>query len=175
MDMPAEIDMRCSVIVFRGDAVLLVHRERAGDWVLPGGTPRPGESMAACARREVLEETGLTVDPARIAFIAETLAPGSLRRAVDLVFLAGPDVQGDPVPSEPGLGALFVPLAALAGLDLRPPLAGHLRGLHARGAGPTAAYLGNLWRPQRGDDMGAMSVDSVRSGPEQESAGSGLP
>ena len=98
MDMPAEIDMRCSVIVFRGDAVLLVHRGGAGDWVLPGGTPRPGESMAACARREVLEETGLTVDPARIAFIAETLAPGSLRRAVDLVFLAGPDVQGDPCP-----------------------------------------------------------------------------
>lgn len=63
MDMPADIDARCSVIVFRGDAVLLVRRDGAGDWVLPGGTPRPGESMA-CARREALEETGLAVDPA---------------------------------------------------------------------------------------------------------------
>jgi len=67
------IDVRCSAIVFRDDAVLLVHRSRNGtdDWVLPGGTPRTGESMAACARRETLEETGLSVDPARVAFVLE--------------------------------------------------------------------------------------------------------
>ena len=111
METPADIDVRRSAIVFRGDAVLLVHRDGTGDWVLPGGTPRPGESMAACARRETLEETGLAIDPARVAFIAETLAPGSARRAVDLVFLAGRDVRGDPVPSEPRLEARFVPLA----------------------------------------------------------------
>lgn len=164
MDMPADIDMRCSVIVFRGDAVLLVHREDGGDWVLPGGTPRPGESMAACARREALEETGLAVDPARVAFVAETLGPQSARRAVDLVFLASPGVQGDPVPSEPGLDARFVPLVALPRLDLRPPLAGHLRGLHARGAEPTSAYLGNLWRPPRHNGDGAEPEEAVQSG-----------
>ena len=73
------IDVRCSAIVFRDDAVLLVHRSRNGtdDWVLPGGTPRPSESMAACARRETLEETGLSVDPARVAFVLEALGPGS--------------------------------------------------------------------------------------------------
>jgi len=98
MDTPADIDVRCSAIVFRGDAVLLVHRDGTGDWVLPGGTPRPGESMAACARRETQEETGLVIDPARVAFIAETLGPGTARRAVDLVFLATPDAHGDPVP-----------------------------------------------------------------------------
>jgi hypothetical protein len=33
-----EINVRCSAIVFREDAVLLVHRLRDGadDWVLPG-------------------------------------------------------------------------------------------------------------------------------------------
>ena len=160
MDMPADIDMRCSVIVFRGDAVLIVHRDGGDDWVLPGGTPRTGESMAACARRETLEETGLVVDPARVAFIAEALGPQSARRAVDLVFLAAVGVDGDPVPCEPGLDARFVPLAMLPRLDLRPPLAGHLRRLHARGAEPTAAYLGNLWRPQRIDDVGAASVEA---------------
>lgn len=156
MGMSADIDLRCSVIVFLGDAVLLVHRDGAGDWVLPGGTPRLGESMAACARREALEETGLALNPARVAFIAETLGPRSLRRAVDLVFLAVPDAYRGPVLAEPGLDARFVPLAALAGLDLRPPLAGHLRALHARDGEPTAAYLGNLWRPQRHDDSGAL-------------------
>lgn len=158
--MSTDIDMRCSVIVFLGEALLLVHRDGVGDWVLPGGTPRLGESMAACARREALEETGLAVNPARVAFIAETLGPGSPRRAVDLVFLAVPDAYRGRVLAEPGLDARFVPLAALAGLDLRPPLAGHLRGLHTRGGEPTAAYLGNLWHPQRYDGSGAVSVEA---------------
>ena len=148
-----EINVRCSAIVFREDAVLLVHRLRDGadDWVLPGGTPRPGESMAACARRETLEETGLAIDPARVAFVLEALGPGGDRRTVDLVFLAANDVRGEPDAGEPDLEARFVPLVLLPGLDVRPPLSGHLRALHARGASPTAAYLGNLWRPQRGN------------------------
>jgi len=143
------IDVRCSAIVFRDDNVLLVHRSRNGtdDWVLPGGTPRPGESMAACARRETLEETGLSVDPSRVAFVLEALGPGSARRTVDLVFLATADGRGEPEPREPDLEARFVPLGLLPGMDVRPPLAGHLRALHARGGEPTAAYLGNLWRP----------------------------
>jgi 8-oxo-dGTP diphosphatase len=149
------IDLRCSAIVFRDDAVLLVHRSRndIDDWVLPGGTPRPGESMAACARRETLEETGLPVDPARVAFVLEALGPGSARRTVDLVFLATSDGRGEPEPREPDLEARFVPLGQLAELDVRPPLAGYLRALHARGTEPTAAYLGNLWRPPARDGV----------------------
>lgn len=148
-----EINVRCSAIVFREDAVLLVHRLRDGadDWVLPGGTPRLGESMASCARRETLEETGLAIDPARVAFVLEALGPEGDRRTVDLVFLAATDVRGEPDAGEPDLEARFVPLVLLPGLDVRPPLAGHLRALYARGASPTAAYLGNLWRPQRGN------------------------
>ena len=152
---PADVDVRCSVAAFRDGSVLLVHRGRDGadDWVLPGGTPRPGESMAACARRETLEETGLPVEPGRVAFVLETLAPGASRRAVDLVFLAVLPAGGDPEPQEDGLEARFVPLAVLPGLILRPPIAGHLRSLHARGRAGTAAYLGNLWRPDRDDGM----------------------
>ena len=147
------VDLRCSAIVFRDDTVLLVHRSRNGtdDWVLPGGTPRAGESMAACARRETLEETGLSVDPARVAFVLEALGPGSARRTVDLVFLATADGRSEPEPREPGLEARFVPLGLLPELDVRPPLAGHLRALHARDGERTAAYLGNLWRPENRD------------------------
>ncbi|MGH3273124.1 MAG: NUDIX hydrolase, partial [Streptosporangiaceae bacterium] len=74
--------------------------------------------MAACARRETLEETGLAFDPGRVA--------------LDLVFLAAAPVTGDPAPREPGFEARFVPLDGLPGLHVRPPLAGHLRALHAR-------------------------------------------
>ena len=143
------VDLRCSAIVFRDDTVLLVHRIRNGtdDWVLPGGTPRAGESMAACARRETLEETGLSVDPTRVAFVLEALGPGSTLRTVDLVFLAATDRHGEPEPHEPDIEARFVSLDLLSELDVRPPLTGYLRAWHARGGEPTAAYLGNLWRP----------------------------
>jgi 8-oxo-dGTP pyrophosphatase MutT (NUDIX family) len=41
--------------------VLLVHRPRYDDWSLPKGKRESGEADEDCARREVLEETGLTV------------------------------------------------------------------------------------------------------------------
>ena len=152
MDQPAGVDVRCSAVVFRGQEVLLVRRVRE-DWVLPGGTPRPGESMAACARRETLEETGLAVESARIAFVLESQGPRSGLHTVDLVFVGNISVPGQqPRSLEPTLNARFVPLDLLHQLDLRPPMAGHLRGLHARGTEQTAAYLGNLWRPRRRDD-----------------------
>ena len=67
--MASGYDVRCSVIVLHKHAVLLLHRTRDGldDWVLPGGTPREGESMTACARRELFEETGISADPSRVA------------------------------------------------------------------------------------------------------------
>jgi len=155
MDQHAGADVRCSVVVFRGPEVLLVRRLRNGasDWVLPGGTPQLGESMAACVRRETLEETGLAVEPGRIAFVLETQGPQSGLHTLDLVFLASPSEPGlEPQSPEPDLSAQFVPLGQLHRLDLRPPIAGYLRGLRNRGAIRTAAYLGNLWRPRRYDD-----------------------
>lgn len=45
----------------RGTEVVLVHRERYNDWSLPKGKLEAGESLPACAVREVSEETGVTV------------------------------------------------------------------------------------------------------------------
>jgi 8-oxo-dGTP diphosphatase len=42
-----------------GLEVLLVHRPAYDDWTFPKGKADPGESDAACALREVEEETGL--------------------------------------------------------------------------------------------------------------------
>jgi len=148
--MPDGIELRCSAVVVRQQAVLLIHRTYDGteDWVLPGGTPRAGESTAACARREVREETGLRVDPARVAFVLEVVGPGSGLRTLDIVFAAseaGPAMP--PQTLEPGLEPVFVPVSRIQELDLRPPLAGHLRGLLGPGRDRYAPYLANLWRP----------------------------
>ncbi len=167
MDQPAVADVRCSAVVFRDEKVLLVRRARdaGNDWVLPGGTPRPGESMAGCARRETLEETGLAVQATRIAFVVESQGPRAGLRTVDIVFLAAQSVPGElPRSPESDLFAAFVPLDLLHEIDLRPPVAGHLRGLHVSRPGRTAAYLGNLWRPRgvaADEDDEADGVDGV--------------
>jgi 8-oxo-dGTP diphosphatase len=144
------IELRCSAIVFRQQSVLLIHRtyDSMDDWVLPGGTPRPGESTAACARREVREETGLSVDPARVAFVLEVVGPDSGPRVLDMVFSAAESApNAQPEVREPGMEPLFVPLGQVNDLDLRPPLAGHLRGMLGQGRERYAPYLANLWRP----------------------------
>jgi 8-oxo-dGTP diphosphatase len=138
--------LRCSTVVFREDAVLLVHRSERGDWVLPGGRPRPGEGSAACAHREVREETGLLVDPGQCAFILDTIDPSGRKRIVEIVFLSPDPPAGSPVKSESGLNPQFVLLDRLSGLRMRPPLGGHLRSLHAQRRRQTAPYLGNMWR-----------------------------
>ncbi len=41
--------------------VLVTHRPHYNDWSLPKGKRDPGETDEACATREVLEETGLSI------------------------------------------------------------------------------------------------------------------
>ena len=151
MSLPDGIALRCSAVVTRGLDILLVRRVggAADTWALPGGTPRHGESMAACTRREVREETGLHVDPSGVAFVLEVLAPDGDPRTVDMVFLAREVEPGQqPRQQEPGLQPVFLPLSELQTLDLRPPLAGHLRGMLRQSGRRYAPYLANLWRPE---------------------------
>ncbi len=58
------------VVVLRPGAVLLARRGRApslGAWSLPGGAQELGETAEQAARRELQEETGLTVGPLLLA------------------------------------------------------------------------------------------------------------
>lgn len=148
------VDMRCSVVVLREESVLLVHRTwddarpASGDWVLPGGRPRPHESMTSCARREVAEETGLDVTVGACLFVLEvSSAPPLVHRGVELVFAGAVRDAREPTSPESFRHAQFVPLSELGGLLLRPPIAGYLRGLLRRSRHEGAPYLGNLWRP----------------------------
>lgn len=51
----------CGVIVTDGERLLLGHATRSPRWDIPKGVAEPGESLAAAARRELFEETGLEV------------------------------------------------------------------------------------------------------------------
>jgi 8-oxo-dGTP diphosphatase len=51
-------------VVIDGDRALLVRRAREpalGEWTIPGGLLEVGETLTAAVKREILEETGLTV------------------------------------------------------------------------------------------------------------------
>jgi len=145
----ALVDLRCSTVVVHNREFLLIRRG-SDDWVLPGGRPRDGESMASCARRETYEETGLHVIPGRCAFVGEVIAPDRRTRVVDLVFLASVSVAQyeSPTVGEAGTTPQWVGVDQLQTLQLNPPIAGFLASL-STGGGRTAPYLGNLWRPGR--------------------------
>jgi 8-oxo-dGTP diphosphatase len=63
--------------------VLLVHRDRHGDWSLPKGKAHQGESDEECALREVEEETGvrceLGPELASTSYVVEVVRPKTVR------------------------------------------------------------------------------------------------
>lgn len=149
MDSTERVNVRCSAIVFRKESVLLLRRQRGDvtDWVLPGGTPRPGESVASCARREVAEETGLRVTVDRVVLVLEASNAAEGLHLLDIVFTANElDPSARPEELEPGLMPVFYPIHEVGSLGMKPPIAGHIRGMYTH-PGTGAAYLGNLWRP----------------------------
>lgn len=65
-----------AVIIHEG-RVLLVKRGNApmqGEWSLPGGALETGETLVEGVRREVLEETGLLVEPVTMIEVFDRIA-----------------------------------------------------------------------------------------------------
>lgn len=65
-------------IIIDGDRVVLVKRGRAplaGQWSIPGGLLEIGETLRACAEREVREETGLTVIIGELLGVFDRVVP----------------------------------------------------------------------------------------------------
>jgi 8-oxo-dGTP pyrophosphatase MutT (NUDIX family) len=58
-----------AAIVRDQNGCVLVQQQHDGSWSLPAGAVEPGESPSAAVVREVLEETGLRVQPRRIAAV----------------------------------------------------------------------------------------------------------
>lgn len=63
-------------LILRRDRILLVERANpplAGYWSIPGGVLETGETLEEGVRREVLEETGLEVEPVGVVEIFERI------------------------------------------------------------------------------------------------------
>ena len=123
------------VLVFRNGQLLLGQRRGshgAGTWAPPGGHLEFGESVEICARREVLEETGLHVQAVRPGPYTSDVFDAEDRHYVTLFVLAQ-SAEGEPAVREPSKCAgwawfswtdlpepLFLPLANLRRQGFRP-------------------------------------------------------
>jgi len=110
-----------SAVIVRNQAgaVLLGKRDkddRRGYWVLPGGTVRPGESLAEAARREVAEETGLDVE------IGQPVSVYAINAGRIAVFSWAAEVGPpmDPVAGDDLSEVRFVPAQEVGMLPLTP-------------------------------------------------------
>jgi 8-oxo-dGTP diphosphatase len=137
-----------AVLILDGRIVLVRHRKAEHAYhLLPGGGVEAGETLHEALIREVAEETGLAIDVARPLFISETIDPRGGRHLINVTFLGtvtGGEITSRPL--DPRVEAVdLVTPEALAGLDMRPPIAAALSEAYADGFAQDTRYLGSLW------------------------------
>ena len=126
---PAQVAV--SGLVVRDDSILLVQRgnwPHEGKWAVPGGKLETGESVREAIAREVLEETGVTVDVGEFAGWVERI--GSGLHFLILSFHATPRSDGAPVAGDDAHAARWVGFGELCAFDL---VDGLLDFLHSTG------------------------------------------
>lgn len=108
----------CGVLVVRDEAVLLLRRAappRIGRVDIPGGFLEAGEGLAQAARRELREETGLTVGT--LTFLGlywdRYELRGFGRFPTMNVYFAAHHRRGTPVGADDAASAEWVPFASL--------------------------------------------------------------
>ena len=92
------------------------HQPGAGLWSLPGGRIEPGETDAEALVREMLEETGLTVEPGRL--LGRVQRPGPGNTVLDIRDYAATVTGGTLRAADDAADARWVGEEELAALDI---------------------------------------------------------
>lgn len=118
-----------SAVIVRGGEFLVVRRARPpmqGLFTLPGGGVECGESLVDAVRREVLEETGLRIEPAALAGTREVIArddAGRVERHFVILAFAARWIAGEPRLNDELAEARWIRPAALRELSTTEGLA----------------------------------------------------
>ena len=97
-----DIEVGIGVIIVKDHQVLLGKRKGShgeGCWSFPGGHLEFGESFEECARRETLEETGLSLKNVRFAWAINNVYQPENMHCVSIFMIADYDV-GTPTARE---------------------------------------------------------------------------
>ena len=98
-------------IVFNNGNILLVKRGKPpaeGVWAIPGGSVRLGETLKEAAEREILEETGVTIEAHEPAYTFDAVhrdESGAVRFHYVIVDLMAEYISGEPKPGDDALDA----------------------------------------------------------------------
>ena len=101
--MNKQVRVGVATIIRRDGAILLGERigsHGANTWATPGGHLELGESIEDCAKREVLEETGLIVDSIEKFTFTNDIFEKEGKHYVTL-FVVASRVSGEPQVTEP--------------------------------------------------------------------------
>jgi 8-oxo-dGTP diphosphatase len=146
------IRIRVGVLIWRDGEVLLVRHEKGGRsyWLVPGGGVDAGETMVAAGARELLEETGYSVDVGRLLIVCEAIDPKPAgRHIVNAVYAA--TIRGGTltvgVDDKSLRDARWHPLEALETLEMYPPIGAELLACCREEGTGAVRVLGNTWRP----------------------------
>lgn len=118
-----------SAAIVRDGKILVVRRARAparGLYTLPGGVVEVGETLVEAVAREVLEETGMTVEPVALAGFREAVARDAqdrVERHFVILCFAARWRAGEPVLNEELDEARWLDPAELPGLETTAGLA----------------------------------------------------
>lgn len=111
-------------MVWRRDRFLLVRRgksPRKGQWSLPGGAQHLGETVFEAAGREIMEETGLSIEDLQLIDVVDSLYrddKGRIQFHYTLVDVMAESAAGTPVAGDDAEAVGWFRLNDLAELGL---------------------------------------------------------
>ena len=107
--------------------VLMIRRTDSGRYAIPGGAQEIGETIGAAVVREVVEETGIDVEPTGIIGVYSdpdhviAFSDGEVRQEFSICFRAR-FLGGTPRTSDESSEVVWVARDDLAGLDVHPSI-----------------------------------------------------
>ncbi len=126
-----------NAVVFKGNLVLVSQRSweephEPGKWTIPGGKVERMEKetfhiLEATVKREVLEETGVTVKDEIKLITNNSFIRSTGQHTIALVFACNYD-QGEPQPLEDTIGCRWVSQNELKDIDFAPNVRDYILG-----------------------------------------------